>query len=76
MNNTVFSIFLFILGLIIGFVVVFIVNFLKKKSDNKKADSIIETAKKDPDKIKRDSLFETKQEIHKLKFDADKEIKE
>ena len=41
MNNTVFSIFLFILGLIIGFVVVFIVNFLKKKSDNKKADSII-----------------------------------
>ena len=45
MNNTVFSIFLFILGLIIGFVVVFIVNFLKKKSDNKKADSIIETAK-------------------------------
>ena len=50
MNNTVFSIFLFILGLIIGFVVVFIVNFLKKKSDNKKADSIIETAKKDADK--------------------------
>ena len=51
MNNTVFSIFLFILGLIIGFVVVFIVNFLKNKSDNKKADSIIETAKKDADKI-------------------------
>lgn len=76
MNNTVFSIFLFILGLIIGFVVVFIVNFLKKKSDNKKADSIIETAKKDADKIKRDSLFETKEEIHKLKIDADKEIKE
>ena len=67
MNNTVFSIFLFILGLIIGFVVVFIVNFLKKKSDNKKADSIIETAKKDADKIKRESLFETKEEIHKLK---------
>ena len=76
MNNTVFSIFLFILGLIIGFVVVFIVNFLKKKSDNKNADSIIETAKKDADKIKRDSVFETKEEIHKLKIDADKEIKE
>ena len=75
MNNTVFSIFLFILGLIIGFVVVFIVNFLKKKSDNKKADSIIETAKKDADKIKRDSLFETKEEIHKLKIDADKKLK-
>ena len=57
-------------------IVVFIVNFLKKKSDNKKADSIIETAKKDADKIKRDSLFETKEEIHKLKIDADKEIKE
>ena len=76
MNETVFSILLFVLGLILGLVAILIVNFLKKKNDQKKADSIIDKAKKDAEKIKRDSLFETKEEIHKLKIDADKEIKE
>ena len=76
MNDTIFFIFLFILGLVIGLVIVFVINFLKKKSDSKKADSIIDIAKRDADKIKRDSLFETKEEIHKLKMEADKEIKE
>ena len=76
MNNTVFSILLFVLGLIIGFAIISVVNFLKKKTDEKKADSIIDKAKKDADKIKRDSLLETKEEIHKLKLDADKEVKE
>lgn len=76
MNETVFSILLFVLGIILGLVTILIINFIKKKNDHKKADSIIEKAKKDADKIKRDSLFETKEEIHKLKIDADKEIKE
>ena len=76
MNETVFSILLFVLGLILGLVAILIVNFLKKKNDQKKADSIIDKAKKDAEKIKRDSLFETKEEIHKLKIDTDKEIKE
>ncbi len=76
MNDTVLFIFLFILGIGIGFGIVFVINFLKKKNDSKKADSIIDTAKRDADKIKRDSLFETKEEIHKLKMEADKEIKE
>lgn len=76
MNETVFSILLFVLGLIIGLVAILIINFLKKKNDQKRADSIIDKAKKDADKIKRDSLFETKEEIHKLKIDADREIKE
>ena len=76
MNETIFSILLFVLGLIIGLVVILAISFLKKKKDQKKADSIIEQAKKEAEKIKRDSLFETKEEIHKLKIDADKEIKE
>ncbi len=76
MGNTMFSILLFVLGLIIGFAVVYVVNFLKKKSDDKKADSIIDKAKKDADKIKRDSILEAKEEIHKFKLDADKEVKE
>ena len=76
MNETVFSILLFVLGLILGLASIVLVNFFKKKNDTKKADSIIDKAKKDADKIKRDSLFEAKEEIHKLKIEADKEVKE
>ena len=76
MNETVFSILLFVLGLILGFAAISLINFLKKKNDTKKAETIIDKAKKDAEKIKRDSLFETKEEIHKLKMEADKEIKE
>ena len=76
MGNTMFSILLFVLGLIIGFAAIYVINFLKKKNDDKKADTIIDKAKKEADKIKRDSILETKEEIHKLKLDADKEVKE
>lgn len=76
MNDTVLSILLFVLGLILGFAAITLVNFLKKKNDTKKAETIIDKAKKDADKIKRDTILETKEEIHKLKMEADKEIKE
>lgn len=76
MNDTGFSILLFVLGLILGLASIILINFLKKKNDEKTADSIIDKAKKDAEKIKRDSLFETKEEIHKLKMEADKEVKE
>ena len=76
MSGTFFSILLFVLGLIIGLVIIIVINAIKKKADNNKADSIIDKAKKEADKIKRDSLFETKEELHKLKLDAEKEIKE
>jgi len=76
MNDTFFSILAFVLGLIIGIVLLLIINYLKNKKREKTADSIIEKAKKEADKIKRDSLFETKEDIHKLKLEADKEIKE
>ena len=76
MNETVFSILLFILGLIIGVVVLLIINYLRTKEKEKKAESIIEKAKKEADKIKRESLFETKEELNKLKIEVDKEIKE
>ena len=46
MNETVFSILLFILGLIIGVVVLLIINYLRTKEKEKKAESIIEKAKK------------------------------
>ncbi len=76
MNETTFSILLFILGLIIGVILLLITNYIKNKQKEKKADSIIDHAKKEADKIKRESLFETKEEINKLKIEVDKEIKE
>ncbi len=76
MNSAGFSILLFVLGLILGLGSIILINFLKKKNDEKKADTIIDKARKDAEKIKRDSLFETKEEIHKLKMEADKEVKE
>ena len=76
MNNTVFSILAFVLGIILGIVVYLIINYLKNKSTEKKADSIIAAAKKEAEKLKRESIFETKEEINKLKLEADKEVKE
>ena len=76
MNDTVFSILAFGLGIIAGIIILLIINNLRNKKKEKDADSIIEKAKKEADKLKRDSVFETKQEINKLKLDADKEIKE
>ena len=76
MNNTLISILAFVLGIIIGLIALAIINGIKNKKTEKKADSIIASAKKEADKIKRESLFETKEEINKLKLEADKEIKE
>ena len=76
MNPVVTSILIFVLGFIIGILVVILINFLRVKKSTNMALDILETAKKDADKIKRDSLLETKEEIHKLKLDTDKEIKE
>lgn len=76
MNEIWFSILQIILGFILGLAVVLVVIYIKNKKDNKNAENIIDTAKKEAEKIKRDSLFETKEEIHKLKIEADKEIKD
>ena len=76
MDGIWFSILLVILGFAFGIVGVIVFNYINMKKDTKKAESIIDIAKKEADKIKRDSLFETKEEIHKLKLETDKEIKE
>lgn len=76
MNGTMFSILMFVLGIILGLFLVFVGLYIKKKMDTKEAESIIEKAKKEAEKSKRDSIFETKEEIHKLKLEAEKEIKE
>ena len=76
MNDMILSILLVLIGLFVGIIVMLIFNYLKGISANSKAEKIIETAKKDADKIKRDNILESKEEIHRLKLDAEKEIKE
>ena len=73
MNDMILSILLVLIGLFVGII---IINYLKGISANAKAEKIIETAKKEADKIKRDNILESKEEIHRLKLDAEKEIKE
>jgi len=76
MNSIVFSILVFILGLIVGVIAVIAVNAIKRKKDETLVVSIIDNAKKEAEKLKRDSILEYKEEIHKMKLEADKEIKE
>ena len=75
-DNTLFSILLVALGLLIGFIVAFVINSLKVNKATKKAEALISQAKKDVEKIKRDAAIEQKEEAHKLKMDLDKEIRE
>ena len=41
MNNTTFSILVFVLGLIIGIIAILVINYFKNKKREKTADSII-----------------------------------
>lgn len=76
MDNTLFSILMVLLGILIGVVVIFIINYFKGILASKKADAILEKAKKEADRIKKDYLLEAKEEAHRIKIETDKEIKE
>ena len=76
MNETMFSILLVAVGLLIGFIIAFVINSLKVSRASKKAETMIANAKKEIEKAKRDAAIEQKEEAHKLKMDLDKEIRE
>ena len=76
MDKVTLSILFAILGIIVGILAMVIFNHIKGNRAKVAADKIIESAKKEAEKNKRDSILETKEEIHRLKMDADKEIKE
>ena len=76
MKETMFSILLVAVGLLIGFIIAFIINSLKVSKASKKAEAMIAQAKKEIEKAKRDAAIEQKEEAHKLKMDLDKEIRE
>ena len=76
MNSIIVSILVFLLGLIIGGALIICFGIIKRKRTKSLVENMIETAKKEADKLKRDSILEYKEEIHHLKMETDKEIKE
>ncbi len=65
-----------LIGLFLGAIIVAIINYIRNKSNENKANKLIENAKKEADKHKRDSLLELKEESFRLKQQTDAEIKE
>ena len=76
MENLGSSILFGVIGIIIGFLVMMLINYLKGNNASKKAELVLERARKESEKNKREMILEAKEEIHKLKLDADREIKE
>lgn len=76
MNDTIIFILLVIVGIVVGALLVIVLNNVRGNSLNKKSEKILEDTRKQADKIKRDSILETKEELHKLKLDTEKELKE
>ena len=76
MNETMFSILLVAVGLLVGFIIAFVINSLRVSRASKKAEALLAQAKKDIEKAKRDAAIEQKEEAHKAKMDLDKEIRE
>lgn len=65
-----------LIGAIVGAGTVITVNKVKQVNLNNKVENIISKAKREAERIKRDSFIEAKEETHKLKLEADKEIKD
>ncbi len=76
MNQIMPSILWIIVGFTIGFVAVFVINSLREVNTSKKIEKMLQKAKKEADSFKRDSILEVKEESHRLKLEAEKEIKE
>ena len=76
MDNVTLSILLVFAGIIVGVLIMVVLNYLKGNKAQKQAEAILDKARKEGEKNKRDNILEAKEEIHRLKMDADKEIKE
>ena len=76
MNQILFSILLVLIGLFVGIILISIINYIRGNSASKKAEKMLEDAKKEAEKTKRDTILECKEETHRLRIEAEKEIKE
>lgn len=80
MNTAVYCVIFVVVGLIAGY---FIGSFMYKKITEAKmgaakdsVQQILDDAKKSADAKKREALLEAKEEIHKIRSEADKDIKD
>ncbi len=64
-----------LLGSILGIVIKTIIDARSVRNAKKQALSIVETAEKDAERRRKETIIETKQEIHSLKQEADRDIK-
>lgn len=76
MNDSMFSIMLVLIGLIVGIIVMFIFNNMKKNKANNSALNIISKAKDEAEKIKKEAIREGKKEAEELKNEVEAELKE
>ena len=76
MDNILINILYVLGGIVVGLIGTIIVYNIRGNSLQKKKESITENARKEADKMKRDSILEAKEEMHKLKIETDREIKE
>lgn len=74
--DSLISILLVVIGLIVGFLINVIISHFKETNAIAKAEEIVEKAKKEAEKNRRDSILETKEEVYKLKQAQEKEYKE
>ena len=76
MDPIILSILPMVVGLILGFILCVIVNYFRENNTSKRIEELLKKKKKKAEKAKRESSLETKEEIHKLKLDYEKELKE
>ncbi|AZV47685.1 MULTISPECIES: ribonuclease Y [Bacillus] len=70
------SILLILLGLVVGYYVRKTIAEAKIAGARGAAEQILEDAKRDAEALKKEALLEAKDEIHKLRIDAEQEVRE
>ena len=76
MNDTVFSILLIFIGLIVGIIVMFIFNNIRKNKASDSAENIISKAKEEAEKYRKDTINEARNEANEIKNKVEEELKE
>ena len=66
----------FFIGLLIGIIIIYIISKIKEKKNESRLEDLVKQAEKDAQRQKKTLIIEAKEEVHNLKREADKEIKE
>ena len=76
MNGLLYSILLVLVGTFLGTIIIIVLNYIRGIKVSEQADKLLSEASLEANKLKRDSILEAKEEIHTIKVENDKEIKE